>query len=282
MTLAGRLLNLKWAYAEWPPKETIHLDQVMTRILSAVGSLLDDPTVRTATKEEPVIDKNAWVPEEKMGRIRQPEGPTTGRFAVQAGTNGPNCRCERLGTLDNGVMWEYEIKSECPIHGEGRMSWHKTPVAEETPRLSMEPEKEYDGPPVVEMHPQIRGVEYTAGADREMSLGAYYTFPVCVNCSSPFTTVRHDPNIPCTEWNRLRGDERVNHPAHYGGAADPYEHIKVADAWGLNYRLGNCTKYICRSGRKPGVDGLEDLKKALWYLQSEVDRLESERKENKS
>jgi len=66
-------------------------------------------------------------------------------------------------------------------------------------------------------------------------------------------------------------EERVNHPAHYGGAADLYEHIKVVDAWKLNYRLGNATKYICRAGRKPGADSLEDLRKALWYLQSEID-----------
>jgi hypothetical protein len=69
--------------------------------------------------------------------------------------------------------------------------------------------------------------------------------------------------------------ESVDHPSHYGsGADDPYEHIKVADAWGLNYRLGNATKYICRAGRKPGADTLQDLKKALWYLESEIKRVE--------
>jgi hypothetical protein len=69
--------------------------------------------------------------------------------------------------------------------------------------------------------------------------------------------------------------EAINHPKHYGsGADDPYEHIKVADAWGLNYRLGNATKYICRAGRKPGAETLQDLKKALWYLDSEIKRIE--------
>lgn len=76
---------------------------------------------------------------------------------------------------------------------------------------------------------------------------------------------------PCPECKEA---ERVNHPAHYGGAADPYEHIKVVDAWKLNYRLGNATKYICRAGRKPGADNLEDLRKALWYLQSEIESRE--------
>lgn len=71
--------------------------------------------------------------------------------------------------------------------------------------------------------------------------------------------------------------ETVDHPAHYGGADNPYEHIKVADAWGLNYRLGNATKYIARAGKKTD-NPIEDLKKARWYLDSEIQRLEGERK----
>lgn len=70
--------------------------------------------------------------------------------------------------------------------------------------------------------------------------------------------------------------ETVNHPSHYGGAENVYEHIKVSEAWGLGYALGNATKYICRAGKKPGVAQLEDLKKALWYVQHEVERLETQ------
>lgn len=66
----------------------------------------------------------------------------------------------------------------------------------------------------------------------------------------------------------------VDHPEHYGGVDNPYEHVKVAEAWGLNYVLGNATKYICRAGKKPGVDALTDLRKALFWVQYEVDRLE--------
>lgn len=73
--------------------------------------------------------------------------------------------------------------------------------------------------------------------------------------------------------------ETVNHPAHYGGD-DVYEHIKVVQAWNLNYQLGNCTKYICRAGRKPGADSLEDLRKARWYLDFEIQRLEALRAGN--
>lgn len=70
----------------------------------------------------------------------------------------------------------------------------------------------------------------------------------------------------------MSDEEKVNHPAHYGGANNPYEHIKVCEAWGLNYHLGNATKYICRAGKKQ--DALEDLKKAQWYLNREIKRRE--------
>ena len=35
----------------------------------------------------------------------------------------------------------------------------------------------------------------------------------------------------------------VEHPAHYGGADNPYEAIKVIEAWGLGFCLGNTIKY---------------------------------------
>lgn len=67
----------------------------------------------------------------------------------------------------------------------------------------------------------------------------------------------------------------VDHPAHYGGDT-VYETIKVIEAWGLNFHLGNCVKYISRAGKKSG-DGLEDLKKARWYLDRQIEMLEREK-----
>lgn len=65
--------------------------------------------------------------------------------------------------------------------------------------------------------------------------------------------------------------EQVNHPFHYGGD-NTYEAIKVIEAWGLNFCLGNCVKYIARAGKKGSR--LLDLKKALWYLQREINTTE--------
>ncbi len=69
-------------------------------------------------------------------------------------------------------------------------------------------------------------------------------------------------------------NDAVNHPSHYGGEDDPYEAIKVIEAWGLGYHLGDTLKYINRAGKKPGNSELQDLKKAAWYLNRKIKQLE--------
>ena len=64
--------------------------------------------------------------------------------------------------------------------------------------------------------------------------------------------------------------EAVNHPQHYGGRDNPYEAIKVIEAWNLGFCLGNTIKYISRCGKKD--DEIQELEKALWYLQREIDK----------
>lgn len=73
--------------------------------------------------------------------------------------------------------------------------------------------------------------------------------------------------------------EMVNHPNHYGGKDNNYEAIKVIDAWDLGFSLGNTVKYISRAGKKDPNKELEDLKKALWYLQHHIDSLQNKLKE---
>ena len=67
--------------------------------------------------------------------------------------------------------------------------------------------------------------------------------------------------------------EAVNHPSHYGGEKNPYEAFKVIEAWDLNFSLGNVLKYMSRAGKKSDSI-LEDLKKAAWYLNREIKRIE--------
>lgn len=66
----------------------------------------------------------------------------------------------------------------------------------------------------------------------------------------------------------LNAPDAVNHPAHYktGGI----ETIDFIEAKNLNYHLGNVVKYITRADHKG--DRLENLKKAQWYLNREIEK----------
>ena len=64
--------------------------------------------------------------------------------------------------------------------------------------------------------------------------------------------------------------ESVDHPPHYGGKSNPYETIKVIEAWELGFHLGNAVKYISRAGKKDSEKVLEDLRKARWYLDRKI------------
>jgi hypothetical protein len=65
--------------------------------------------------------------------------------------------------------------------------------------------------------------------------------------------------------------EYVNHPEHYGGESNPYEVIKVIEALEMDFHLGNTFKYIARAGKKGTDKELQDLEKALWYLQRKIE-----------
>lgn len=85
-----------------------------------------------------------------------------------------------------------------------------------------------------------------------------------------------DPRCPvhAFPYPAVRAVEAVDHPAHYGGAENPYEVIKVIEAWGLGFSLGNAVKCISRAGKKDPSKEVEDLKKALLYLNHRIATLE--------
>lgn len=63
-------------------------------------------------------------------------------------------------------------------------------------------------------------------------------------------------------------NNQVIHPQHYGGKDNPYEAIKVIEAWGVGFNLGNTLKYLSRAGKKDNI--IQDLEKALFYLDREI------------
>ena len=65
----------------------------------------------------------------------------------------------------------------------------------------------------------------------------------------------------------------INHPDHYGGKDNTYEAIKIIEAYDLNFSLGNVIKYVLRAGKK-SENAIEDLEKAKWYVQRQIEFLE--------
>ena len=68
----------------------------------------------------------------------------------------------------------------------------------------------------------------------------------------------------------------VNHPQHYGGEENTYEVVKVCEAWDLDKDayLFNVVKYVARAGKKDINKEVEDLKKAMFYLNRKINNLE--------
>jgi hypothetical protein len=70
--------------------------------------------------------------------------------------------------------------------------------------------------------------------------------------------------------------DNVNYPDHY--TSGKIEVIDFIDDKELNFNLGNVIKYVSRAGRKKSkgksdeAKALEDLKKAAWYLNHEIER----------
>ena len=69
------------------------------------------------------------------------------------------------------------------------------------------------------------------------------------------------------------GKEKVNHPDHYNSGQ--YEVVDVIDdaGFGEGFCLGNALKYILRARHKENY--VEDLKKAKWYLEYLIQRIEN-------
>ena len=53
--------------------------------------------------------------------------------------------------------------------------------------------------------------------------------------------------------------------------------IDIIELYDLNFSRGNVIKYVLRAGRKAGEDAQNDLKKALFYIQRELDEGEPEK-----
>lgn len=69
--------------------------------------------------------------------------------------------------------------------------------------------------------------------------------------------------------------ETVNHPEHYNKHPSGVECIDVVEH--MTFNLGNAVKYIWRADHKNA--SVEDLRKAAWYIQREIERLDKQKVE---
>ena len=69
-------------------------------------------------------------------------------------------------------------------------------------------------------------------------------------------------------------NDSVNHPSHYTDGK--IEVIDFIEDKKLGYHLGNACKYICRAGKKDPAKRVEDLRKAIWYVNRQAEIWERE------
>ena len=75
------------------------------------------------------------------------------------------------------------------------------------------------------------------------------------------------PNDPCHCQDE---PDHINHPPHYTQHPSGVECITITEHY--NFNVGNAIKYLWRAGLKDGADATDDLRKAAWYVQREIDR----------
>lgn len=68
-----------------------------------------------------------------------------------------------------------------------------------------------------------------------------------------------------------KNNDPVSHPHHYNQGK--IEVIEFLEDQGLGFHLGNAVKYIARAGKKNPEKTIEDLEKAVWYIQRQIECL---------
>ena len=104
----------------------------------------------------------------------------------------------------------------------------------------------------------------------------------CDNCKHAFLEGTAFPCHECFDYSHYEPinindditDDPVNHPSHYNKGK-----IEVADFIAdqkLNFDRGNAVKYVGRAGSKDPEKEIQDLEKAIWYINHEIKMLKGE------
>ena len=93
-------------------------------------------------------------------------------------------------------------------------------------------------------------------------------------CQSAKGQFIDNPAICTAAYQLIIANDPVNHPSHYTKGK-----IEVADFIAdqkLNFDRGNAVKYVCRAGSKNSEKEIEDLEKAIWYINHEIKMLKGD------
>lgn len=85
------------------------------------------------------------------------------------------------------------------------------------------------------------------------------------------------PTVKENNTNRRKEENNIiSHPAHYTQGIECMDYI---ESHKLNYARGNIIKYVTRAGLKDASKEVEDLEKARWYLDREIERVKKENRD---
>lgn len=143
-------------------------------------------------------------------------------------------------------------------------SWQR--IEEETRLMRAAPEQaDEDDPPALWTR-SAQAAQFLTGLEGLAAREACLTRPLSAESENDILESYRAPE---------KSTEAIDHPSHYH-AESGLEVIEIIEAWGLNFNRGNALKYLARAGAKDPEREAEDLKKALWYIKRELQRLEGE------
>lgn len=108
--------------------------------------------------------------------------------------------------------------------------------------------------------------------DPSLPIEVYQKHEIMRELSWAITDVANSETADHTLEVALPENDNVNHPAHYTAYKD-IEVIQLTEQ--MNFNRGNAVKYIARAGLKNKDAEVEDLRKAVWYLEREIARIEN-------
>ena len=118
---------------------------------------------------------------------------------------------------------------------------------------------------------EIGRVVFTPGS-RMIAYPVGQPYAICDKSEYEYE-LKNDTIVIKERVNRFKSSNNVSHPPHYAnGWSNGAEVIDLTEH--LSFCAGNVVKYVCRAGRKDPDKHVEDLEKARWYLDREIERVE--------